>query len=129
MEIVQNDVKELAEAMQRCFEVARIEQAQADELQRAAAQRAAEDAGHLVVEFDGEHAVQRRELFFRDPRAGSREQVGRDAGFVEIAADHLGLSARAGQKAIDERDGNGGTGREHASITRTSRWSIANLTG
>ncbi len=111
-EIVEDQVEELPEAVQRHLQPWRVEQAQAEVLERAIAQWPAENARHLVVEFLGEQAVQRRKLFLRDPRRGLGQQLGRNPRAVRQPGHGLRIGTR--QEAIDDGDGNGGGKVFHA---------------
>src|ERR1700722_1498302 len=101
--------------MQGRLELGGIEKTKTEELQRTAAKRSAEDTGHLIVEFDCEHAVKRGELFLRDAGAGIATQAGHDASGLEIAKHDVRLRTSGCKKAIDERDGDGRTRGSHAS--------------
>ena len=94
--------------MQRRVEVRGVEQAQAQELERTAAERTAEDAGHLVVEFDRKHQVQRRELLLGHARARLAKQFRRDARLLQVTCDDVGTRAGVRQEAVDEGDRDSG---------------------
>ncbi|MCY1282408.1 hypothetical protein D3C81_800410 [compost metagenome] len=99
-QIVQDQVEELAEAVQRHLQPRRIQQAQAQELERAVAQRAAEDAGHLVVQLHRQFAVERGELFLGHARGRRLQQAVRDPG--ALRQPRHGGRVGTGQEAVDQ---------------------------
>jgi hypothetical protein len=63
-------VEELTEPMHRDLQSRRIEEAQAQILQRSIAQWPTEDTRHFIVEFAGQQAIQRGKLLLRNTGSG-----------------------------------------------------------
>ena len=56
-EVIKDNMEELPKPMHGNFQIGRVEQAQAEKLQRTAAHWTGKDARHFVVEFKGEGTV------------------------------------------------------------------------
>ena len=117
-EVIKDNMEELPKPMHGNFQIGRVEQAQAEKLQRAAAQRARENPGHFIVELDRERAVQRRELFLGDARAGAVQKLARDVRARQMPVDDLRLCADAAEETIDERDRYGCARSVHDRVPR-----------
>ena len=93
--------------MQRDAQVCGVEHAQAQELERARAQGAREHARRLVVELDGERAVEQRELLHRDPGRLLFKQCRGDAGAPDAVERQRPVFPEAVEELADHADRHG----------------------
>lgn len=110
MQIVQQQPEILREAVQRRHQAGRADQAQAQELECAAAQRARKHSGRFVIALLCQQAIQPGKLLVGHARPCLLQQGRRNARVQHAGRLQVRVQRCALQQIVHEIDGNGGKG-------------------